>query len=156
MQTKTCTISAFPVRKLTVWPQVYWNKTETRQKLSSRSLSPVLLGEGQRDEVFCLFFFLLSGVCTQQAACHTGCKLPWCPHASFFRSLPPPITVPYLGVLLESWLHLGPSRLGAISVIGSAADFSPLYSLSFVLCPRINSELPREQKKSWDSCEKRK
>ena len=48
-----------------------------------------------------------------------------------FHSLPPSITTPYLGVLLESWLHLGPSRLGAISVTESAADSSPVSRLLF-------------------------
>lgn len=31
-----------------------------------------------------------------------------------------------------------------------------LYPSSFVLCPRLNSELPGEQKRSWGSYEKRK
>lgn len=120
------------------WTSVPSNSStqETRELLfSNRSLSPALLWwrSGGGSGVLSLCCSCCLGICTQQAACHTGRKLPWCPHASFSLLAPlnhnPP--TPHLGVLLESWLHLGPSRLAAISVIGSTADSS---SLSPVFC----------------------
>ncbi len=59
-------------------------------------------GQGQKDEVFCLSAFPTVRECafnrqlvTQDASLHDAPML-------LFRFLPPPITTPYLGVLLES------------------------------------------------------
>ena len=76
-------------------------------------------GGGQRFQMSRLFAFPAvreyehsEQLVTRDASSHDAPVLP-------FRSLPPSITTTNLGVLLESWLHLGPSRL---AVIGSAAD----------------------------------
>lgn len=73
-----------------------------------------------------LLFLLSASVHTTASLSHRT-QAPMMPLCFFFTSChPPSITAPSPEVLLESWLHLGPSRLAATSVIGSAADCSPV------------------------------
>lgn len=120
---------------------------------SHRSLSPVLLwwrsgGSG----VLSLCFSCCQRVCTRQAACHTAsmpspppCHPP--PPPSSFSLLAPLNHNPYyLGVLLESCLHLGPLSPRCHFCHWISCWLLPRLPMSFVLCPRINSELPGEWK----------
>ena len=73
----------------------------------------------------------------------------------FFHSLPrsnhnPPIAECYLSHDY-TW-----DPLASVPFLSSDQLLTPaLYPLSFVLCPRINCELPGEQKRNWGSCEKK-
>ena len=74
--------------------------TLTPPLFSDGGLSPVLLWwRSKGSGVLSICFSCCQGVCTQQAACHTGRKLPRCPHhpeppASFSTPCPAPITTP--------------------------------------------------------------
>ena len=74
--------------------------TLTPPLFSDGGLSPVLLWwRSKGSGVLSICFSWCQGVCTQQAACHTGRKLPRCPHhpeppASFSTPCPAPITTP--------------------------------------------------------------
>lgn len=91
-----------------------------------------------------LCFCCCQGLCTQPATCRTGRKPPWCImlllfFLLFFQSQP---------AILECYLSHDYTWDPLTSVPFLSLDqlLTPaLYPPSFVLCPRINSELPGEQ-----------
>lgn len=84
------------------------------------------------------FFSCCQRLCIKQAACHTRCKLPWCPHASFS---------------LLALLNHNPLSWRATSVLTTPGTLSPcchwisswlqryILCFVFILCPHINGEL---------------
>lgn len=159
-----CMLS-FAVRRIARGRFLKQMQTQERRTLmpllfSDGGLSPVLLWRRSKGSgVLSICFSCCQGVCTQQAACHTGRKLPRCPPRTpciFFHSLPrsnhsPPIVECYLSHDY-TW-----DPLASVPFLSSDQLLTPaLYPLSFVLCPRINCELPGEQKRNWGSCGKKK
>lgn len=153
---------------LTVQPKFTEINTETRevhthatavQWRKSESCSTLVKVKGVRCPVSLLS--LLSGCMhTTGSLSHrtrASTMPPTTPHAFFFAPCPTQITTPpYLEVLLESWLHLGPSRLSAISVIGSAADSSPVSPCLLFSAHVLTLNCLEKRKRSWGSYEKRK
>lgn len=92
-----------------------------------------------------LCFCCCQGLRTQPATCHTGRKPPWCIMLLFFLLLAPfqsqpPILECYL-IHDYTW-----DPLTSVPFLSLDQLLTPaLYPLSFVLCPRINSELLGEQ-----------
>lgn len=78
--------------------QTQERRTLTPLLFSDGGLSPVLLWRRSKGSgVLSICFSCCQGACTQQAACHTGRKLPRCPPeppVSFFTPCPAPITAP--------------------------------------------------------------
>ena len=155
-----CMLS-FPLRRTASGRFLKDMQTQERRTLtpllfSDGGLSPVLLWRRSKGSgVLSICFSCCQGVCTQQAACHTGRKLPRTP-CIFYYSLPrsnhsPPIVECYLSHDY-TW-----DPLASVPFLSSDQLLTPaLYPLSFVLCPRINCELPGEHKRNWGSCEKKK
>lgn len=96
---------------------------------SNRSLSPILLwwrleGSG----VLSLCFCCCQGVCTQQAACHTGHKLPEMPPCFFFASCPPQSQLPLSECYLShdyTWDHLASVPFLSLDQLQTLAPYPP-------------------------------
>lgn len=92
-----CMLS-FAVRRIARGRFLKQMQTQERRTLlfSDGGLSPVLLWRRSKGSgVLSICFSCCQGACTQQAACHTGRKLPRCPPeppVSFFTPCPAPIT----------------------------------------------------------------
>lgn len=124
-----------------------------------RSESCLTLAEVKRVRCPVYLLFLLSGsMHTTGSLSHRtqASTLPPRTPCIFFHSLPrsnhsPPIVECYLSHDY-TW-----DPLASVPFLSSDQLLTPaLYPLSFVLCPRINCELPGEQKRNWGSCGKKK
>lgn len=123
---------------------------------SSRSLSPVFLVvevKGVRCPVSLLF--LLSGSMHTTGSLSHRTQAPMMPPCFFFAPCPPQSQLPILECYLSHDYTWDP--LASVPFLSLDQLLTPaLYPLSFVLCPRINSELPAEQKRELRQLWKKK
>ena len=104
---------AFLIKQFNLtWMQTLERCTLMPLLLNSTSLNLVSLWwRSQGSGVLSLCFSCCQGVCTRQAACHTGPKLPWCPHASFSLLAPLNHAPPTSASSSATWVMTTPGTL---------------------------------------------